>query len=137
MPEFSANWKKAIADGTIDKLYNPLFYLGGSPIIESLSRIAPTDPALVAETYKYMRDHYDNYPWVLAAEPIGTSDEKVIQDKITELIRTAERQIIMANSETQFESRFQEYLNNATQIGIARVEQFVTNKVKQVKPMFQ
>ncbi|MDR1177151.1 MAG: extracellular solute-binding protein [Treponema sp.] len=137
MPEFSADWKKAIADGTIDKLYNPLFYLGGSPIIESLSRIAPTDPALVTETYKYMRDHYDNYPWVLAAEPIGTSDEKVIQDKIVELIRTAERQIIMANSETQFESRFQEYLNNANQIGIARVEQFVTNKVKQVKPMFQ
>jgi putative aldouronate transport system substrate-binding protein len=137
MPSFSAQWKAAVADGTVNTIFNPWWYLGGSPIVESLSRIATTDPALVADAYKYMREHYDNFPWVPAAEPIGSSDEKVIHDKIIELIRTYSRRIIMANSEAQFESLFQEYQNNANQTGITRVEQYITNNVKKVRPLFQ
>jgi putative aldouronate transport system substrate-binding protein len=136
MPKFSTQWANAINDATHTRVYNPWFYLGGSPIVESLSRIATTDPTLVADTYKYLRENYDNLPWVPAAAPIGNTDEKVIADKIAELIRTYERQIIMAGSEAQFEARFQEYLNNANQTGIARLEQFVINNIKKVKPMF-
>jgi putative aldouronate transport system substrate-binding protein len=137
MPNFNAEWKAALADGTHDKVYNPWFYLGGSETVESDSRVAPTDPALVADAYKVMRERFDNYPWVAAARPIGSSNEKVILDKIAELTVTYNPRIIMAGSPAQFETLYTEFVTNANRTGLPQLETWVNNKIKQVMPMYK
>jgi putative aldouronate transport system substrate-binding protein len=137
LPKFSDQWKAALADGSQIRVFNPWWYLGGSPTVEAESRVATTDPALVAEAYRVIRSKWGNSPWLAAAEPIGNSDEKIIMDKLAELVNTYEPRIIMADSEAEFESRFREFLANADQIGVGRLEAFMTNRVKQIKPQYR
>jgi putative aldouronate transport system substrate-binding protein len=137
LPKFSDQWKATLADGSHIRVFNPWWYLGGSPTVEAESRVATTDPALVAEAYRVIRNKWGNSPWLAAAEPIGNSDEKVIMDKLVELVNTYEPRIIMANSEAEFESRFREFLANADQIGVGKLETFMTNRVKQIKPQYR
>ena len=137
LPEFSDEWKDSLADGTHNQTFNPWFYLGGSEIVEADSRVAPTDPALVAETYAYIRDHYDNLPWVAAARPIGSSDEKVILDKVIETTKTYEARIIMAASDAEFESIFNEYQENLKTIGVEKLESYMNERIKEVLPDYK
>ncbi|MDR0760264.1 MAG: hypothetical protein LBF74_09175 [Treponema sp.] len=58
-------------------------------------------------------------------------------NKLVELVNTYEPRIIMANSEAEFESRFREFLANADQIGVGKLETFMTNRVKQIKPQYR
>lgn len=137
LPKFSDQWKAALADASHIRMFNPWWYLGGSPTVEAESRVATTDPALVAEAYRVIRSKWGNSPWLAAAEPIGNSDEKVIMDKLTELVNTYEPRIIMAGSEAEFESRFREFLGNADQIGVGQLETYMTSQVKQIKPQYR
>ena len=137
LPVFSAEWIAALNDGTHNNVYNPWFYLGGSEIVEADSRVAPTDPALVAEAYTVMRERFDNMPWVKAAEPIGTSDEKVILEKIKEMIKTYERNMIMAENDEAFEKLYDEYLTNAQKTGIDTLNAYMTEKINEIMPLYQ
>jgi putative aldouronate transport system substrate-binding protein len=137
LPDFSAEWNAALRDGTHNKLYNPWFYLGGSETVEADSRVAPTDPALVKDAYQFMRDHYDNLPWVAAANPIGTSDEKVILDKIIELGNTYIPRLVMASTDAQFNSLYDEYLTNAGRTGLPKLEAYENEKIKEVMPLYR
>jgi hypothetical protein len=126
-----------VSDGTQAQKYNTWFYLGGSETVEADSRVATTDPRLVADAYKIMRERFDNYPWVAAARPIGSSNEKVILDKILELTTTYNPRIIMARSEAEFETLFSEYLTNANRTGLPQLETWVNTKITQVMPMYK
>ncbi|MDR2304581.1 MAG: extracellular solute-binding protein [Treponema sp.] len=137
LPKFSAEWNAALNDGTLIQKYNNWWYLGGNPIVESESRIATTDPALVKDAYSKIRSKYSNAPWIAAAAPIGNSDEKIIADKLTELSNTYEPRLIMAKTEAEFETIFKEFIANADQIGAAKLETFVNNKIKEIKPRYQ
>jgi putative aldouronate transport system substrate-binding protein len=137
LPQFSADWLKALGDTTHNKVYNPWFYLGGSETVEADSRVAPTDPALVADAYRLMRDKYDNKPWVAAARPIGNSDEKVILDKIKELTTTYEPRLIMASSPAEFESLYREYTTNLERTEVTRLNTYMNNKIREILPMYR
>jgi putative aldouronate transport system substrate-binding protein len=137
LPIFSAQWAAAIANGTHDQVYNPWFYLGGSETVEADARVATTDPKYVADAYKVLREKFDNYPWIMAARPIGTSAEKVIMDKITELTNTYNPRIIMASTTAEFETLYNEYLTNANRTGLPQLETYVNNKIKQVMPLYK
>jgi putative aldouronate transport system substrate-binding protein len=137
LPVFSPAWLSALQDGSHDRAYNPWFYLGGSETVEADSRVAPTDPVLVADAYRVMRERYDNRPWVAAARPIGNTDEKVILDKIKELTVTYEPRLIMAASPAEFESLYREYVTNLERTESARLNTYMNNKIREILPMYR
>lgn len=137
LPQFSDKWIAASNAGTLNTDYNPWFYLGGSETVEAESRCAVLDPALVADADAVVRSHFDNYPWVMAARPIGDSDEKVKEDKVTEIRKTYEQKIILAESAEQAAKLYDEYIKIADQTGLKDVEAFVSKKVEEVMPLYQ
>jgi putative aldouronate transport system substrate-binding protein len=139
LPVFSQEWQDAIAAGsaTHNKIYNPWFYLGGSEIVEAITRCATTDQKLVGEAYKVIAERFDNAPWIKAGEPIGDIDEKVIFDKIKELSSTYDRKIILAEDDAAFESMYQEFITNAERTGIQQLDEYVTAKIKEAMPLYQ
>ena len=137
LPQFSEEWIAATNAGTINTDYNPMFYLGGSEIVEAESRCAVLDPELVGAADEVIRTHYDNYPWVTAARPIGDIDEKVAEDKIKEIRVTYEQKIVLADSAEQAEALYNEYIEIAEQTGLAGVEEYVTKKVTEVMPLYE
>jgi putative aldouronate transport system substrate-binding protein len=138
LPVFNDEWKKAIADGTQAVVYNPWFYLGGSELVESVGRIATTPPELCVDAYTIMRDRYVNKPWIKAAQPVGSSsDEKIIFDKINELRKTYEARMVLAKTEDEFESLYNEYVTNAETTGIVKLQDFMSENIKAMMPMFQ
>jgi putative aldouronate transport system substrate-binding protein len=137
LPIFNKSWADSIVEGTQNNVYNTWFYLGGSEIVEADSRVATTDPKYVADAYKVLRDKFDNLPWIMAARPIGTSNEKIILDKISELTGTYNPRIIMANTTAEFEARYNEYITNANTTGLPQLETWVNNKIKEVMPMYR
>ncbi len=137
LPEFSEEWKTAIADGTHNQVFNPWFYFGGSEIVEANARVATTDPALVADAYKVIRERFDNLPWIQAALPKGSSDEKVILDKIVEMVKTYERKIIMAKDDAEFETVYNEYVTNATKTGIEQLQVYMDGRIAELMPLYK
>jgi putative aldouronate transport system substrate-binding protein len=137
LPEFSDAWVAANKDGTLNTIYNTWFYLGGSEIVEADSRCATLDYDLVGEPYKFIREHFDNQPWVSAARPVASTDERVVYDKIKDITKTYEARIIMAGSDSDFESLFAEYLSNIEKTGIAGLEDFMTTRIGEVMPLYK
>jgi putative aldouronate transport system substrate-binding protein len=99
--------------------------------------VATTAPEYVADAYKVMREKFDNLPWIIGSRPIGTSNERVTMDKITELTTTYNPRIIMARTTAEFESLYNEYLTNANRTGLPQYEEYMNNKIKEVMPMFR
>jgi putative aldouronate transport system substrate-binding protein len=139
LPEFSQEWADAIAAGsaTHNKVFNPWFYLGGSEIVEAVTRCATTDQKLVGEAYKVISERFDNNPWIKAGEPIGDIDEKAVFDKIKELSSTYDRKIILAENDEAAEAMYQEFITNAERTGIQRLDEYVTDKIKEAMPLYQ
>lgn len=137
LPQFSQEWKDAIAADQQNNKYNTWFYLGGSEIVEAISRCATTDQALVSDAYKIMVERFDNLPWVMAALPIGESDEKIILDKIKTLVTTYEAKVILAASEEEAKATFDEYMNNAKSTGIADLDAYMTTRIAEVMPLYK
>ena len=139
LPVFSQEWKDAIAAGaaTHNRIYDPWFYLGGSEIVEAITRCATTDQNLVGEAYNVISSKFDNYPWVKAGEPIGDTDEKVIFDKIKELSSTYDRKIILAADDAAAEAMYQEFIANAQRTGIDQLNAYVTEKIIEAMPLYQ
>lgn len=139
LPVFSDEWVEAITDGTQNTKYNPWFYLGGSELVEADARCATTDPALVADTYEIIRDRFDNYPWIMGAYPHAekNEDEKVIFDKIKELVKTYEAKVIMAGSAEEAESVYEEFMSNAKTTGLDQLEEFMTASIAESKKLYE
>jgi len=139
LPIFSDEWVNAIQEGNQNTVYNPWFYLGGSEIVEADARCATTDPALVADCYSIIRDRFDNYPWIMGSYPLAgvNEDEKVIFDKIKELVKTYEAKVIMAGSSDEAAALYAEYLNNASRTGMETLEDFMTQAIVENKKMYE
>lgn len=58
-------------------------------------------------------------------------------DKVKELLKTAEAQAIMANSEEECHAVYADYLQKAERIGIADVNDYVNEAIEEKMPMFQ
>ena len=137
LPVFSDEWADSIAQGTQNSVYNTWFYFGGSEIVEAISRCATTDPKYVADCYSVICERFDNLPWVMGAMPKGESDEKVQYDKIADLLKTTEAKCILAGSEEECVSIYEDYLNTAARIGMGDVEDFLNEEIERIMPMFQ
>ncbi|MBD5394612.1 MAG: extracellular solute-binding protein [Lachnospiraceae bacterium] len=133
---FSDEWLQAMDDGTHNTKYNPYFYFGGSETVEADSRCSGHDPAWTAEPYKIMRERYDNYPWIQAALPIGDTDEKMIWDTYRELLDTYQHRIILAGSEEEAISLINEFRDNAEKVGLSKLEEYMTNKIAEIMPLY-
>lgn len=139
LPVFSQEWIDTAAAGSqaqIDK-YNTWFYFGGSEIVEAVSRCATTDPKYVADCYSVICERFDNWPWVMASYPMGEDDEKVTFDKIKELLKTAEAQMILANSEEEAKAIYADYVKKAERIGMEELNEFVDKAIVEKMPMFE
>lgn len=139
LPEFSDEWKATVAKGSDaqNSKYNTWFYFGGSEIVEAVSRCATTDPKYVADCYAVICERFDNWPWVMASYPMGEDDEKIIYDKIKELLNTAEAQAIMAASEEECRAVYADYLQKAERIGMDELNEYVNNTIAEKMPMFK
>lgn len=136
LPQFSEEWTEAVNNGTHSEVFNAEWSIGRSEIIEAETRCATLDQELVGEADAVIKEKFDNYPWVEAARPVGESDEKIIEDKITETVLTYEQKIILAETEEAAEATYQEYVDICDQTGLDKVEQYVTEKIKETKPLY-
>ena len=136
MPIFSDAWKQAITEDNQAIVYNPWFYLGGSEVVESISRIATTPPELCADAYKVMRSTFTNKPWISLAKPKAGTDEKIIMDKISELLKTYEARMILASTEDEFEKLYGEYVNNAQTTGMTKLADYMSAAIPEMMPLF-
>jgi len=138
---FSQEWMDASKDADKQNLvYNPWFYLGGSEIVEAAGRIASI-PAeeytkYYAGPYKEIRENYHNQPWFYASLPKEGMDEKVIMDKVKDLIKNDEVKIILSDSDDALMQNYQDMLKKADQIGIQKLEDYLTIKVPEVKKLY-
>lgn len=133
---FSDEWLQAMDDGTHNKKYNPYFYIGGSETVEADSRCSGHDPAWTADVYKIMRERYDNYPWIQAAQPIGDTDEKMIWDKYKEVLDKYQHQIILAGTEEEAKALITEFRENAEKVGLSKLEEYMTKRIAELMPMY-
>jgi len=141
LPVFSEEWMEAAKDREFHNTkYNPWFYFGGSGKIESLGRCASIDPEEYSkyylDVYKQIRDGFDNKPWILASRPTEGMDEKVILDKLQDLIINMEAKIILSNSDEEFDKNFEDLQKQADQIGVAKLEEYMTKKLPEIKALF-
>ncbi|GHU65776.1 ABC transporter substrate-binding protein [Clostridia bacterium] len=139
LPVFSEDWVAAIDAGSSmhNKIYNPWFYLGGSDVVEAITRCATTDQKYVGEAYAIMSERFDNLPWINAGQPVGDIDEKVILDKIKELSASYDKRIILADTAEAAQALYDEYLSNAGRTGISTLDEYVSGKITEVMPLYQ
>ncbi len=136
-PVYSDEWMASVKADTNVKDYNTWFYLGGSTIIEADGRVAQMEEDWYKDAYPEIRKRYENLPWIEAARPIGETDEKIAEDKVTELIMPYEQRIIQASSQEEAAALYDELITNAEKSGLADVEAYVTQRVAELMPMYQ
>ena len=136
---FSDEWVQTAAEGSDaqNAKYNTWFYFGGSEIVEAVSRCATTDPKYVADAYAVICERFDNWPWVMASYPMGEDDEKIVFDKIKELLKTAEAQMILAPTEEEAKAIYADYVQKAERIGMEELNDYVNNTIGEKMPMFE
>lgn len=137
LPKFSDEWIKASSDDKVFYTkYNPAFFFGTSACTESEGRIS-TLPKDYLEPYAKIRAMVKVAPWMTAALPKGDAQEKVILDKITDLVTNSEVKVILSNSDEEFNNNFQGMLKNADQIGISKLEDYMTKSVATQKGLYK
>lgn len=142
MPEFSQEWMDAAKDAdTQNAKYNTWFYLGGSEIVEAAGRCAsiPADEYLkyYEGPYKEIRTNFHNLPWFSAALPKEGMDEKVVYDKLKDLVKNDEVKIFLSSSDDEFNQNYQNMMKKADQLGVQKLEDYMSQKVPEVKKMYQ
>lgn len=136
-PEFSADWIEASKDSNVKYTkYNPAFFFGTSAVVESEGRIAFL-PQEYQDVYEEIRDLMVVCPWMTYALPDNEDDEKVIYDKIEDMIKNTEVKIILSATPEEFEANYNEMVENAQKIGIVKLESFMTSNVKEAKKVYQ
>ena len=136
-PIFSDEWLEASTDDNVFYTkYNPAFYFGTSAAVESTGRTAvlPEDYRAVYNEFKPMMEYN---PWIGHALPTGDIEERNILTRLTDLWENFEVRVFLSASSDEFERNFNEYIANANQIGVSALEAYMTEEVKNAKPLFQ
>lgn len=136
-PVYSEEWKASVAADTNKVDYNTWFYLGGSTIIEAEGRVAQMEKEWYEEAYPEIRKRYENLPWIEAARPIGEIDEKIAEDKVSEMVMPYEQKIIQAATPEEAAALYDELITNAEKSGLASVEAYITEHVAELMPLYQ
>lgn len=136
-PVFSEEWTAASEDeNEFYAKYNPAYAFGASAVVEAEGRCAvlPEDYRAV---YPQITALVKVEPWLAAGMPQGDSDEKVIMDKLNDMIKNFEPQIILSETDEDFEARYNEMLANADAIGIDTLEAYLTEHVLAAKALYE
>ena len=136
VPQFSEEWKTTNADADkMNSTYNNTFNLCTTELDEAYTYYSGVDPEIVADFSKNT-DKIVNYPELTIALPTSTSDMGVIRAKITEARDAELVKIYTAESDEEFEKAYNDYLNLLNQIGAEELNQYVTERVAEVKEQF-
>ena len=136
-PKFSDEWIAAAAsDKTLYTKYNPAFFFGTSGAVEATGRIAvlPADYRAVYSTFKPLMKVC---PWMAYAEPKGDSEENTIYTKMKDLTYNSEVKVFLSASDAEFTKNFDEYIANAKQIGVEKLQKYMTEHVAQAKALYK
>lgn len=136
VPQFSEEWKTTNTDADkMNSTYNNTFNLCTTELDEAYTYYSGVDPQIVADFSKNT-DKIVNYPELTIALPTSTSDMGVIRAKITEARDAELVKIYTAESDEEFEKAYNDYLNLLNQIGAEELNQYVTERVAEVKEQF-
>jgi len=136
-PTFSDEWNASLAAGTHNDVFNPWFYFGACPVVESMSRIANTPPELVEAAYRIQRERFINKPWITAALPLAQTSERITLDRFIELQRSYEARLILSSTPEEFDALWDEFMSSAAAINFNTVEAFMTQNIQNMLPLFQ
>ncbi len=144
IPKFSDEWMAAAADGTQVQKYDPWFYLGGSEIAESFGRCASLKDydKLYGPQYKAIKDLYENWPWIAAAQPKVGTDEKDILDSLganssTGMIANYEAKIIMSATDADFEANYSEFVAAMKSAGVEKLDAFMNTSIPEAEKIYK
>lgn len=138
-PQFSDEWNEATSAGTHNEIYNTYLYQGGSKVLEAVGRCA-SFPEEMVPNYSTLRQNFSNKAWTKYAEPAEGSDEKIILDQLFDgqsgVISTGEAKIILSATDEEFEANFQEMLNNCESVGMAELEAYMNEQIKEAMKIY-
>ena len=109
------------------------WYLYSDAIVEGLRGYVPgsqTTRALLE-----IKEITDHNPAIGMVQLQDGTDEKVIYDKIAEMVKTEEVRIYLAESEEAAEQAYQNMLKLANDIGLPKLEQWVTAEYQKKKEL--
>ncbi len=133
LPVFSDEWKETKKDpDAMNEKYNQYFYLGVTGVDELLGDYMDMAEEDLADCTAY-KDGYVNYPEIAIATPVSSSDEGVIEAKLKEMLKAEEAKVIFSSDEEEFEKNYANLQENAKKIGVDQLNEYMTEKVKEVK----
>ena len=115
--------------------YNQFFYFGASNIEDLLPGYVGLDEASLAAFSSY-KDGYKMYPEIGIATPASTSDEGVLETKLNEMLKPQEAKVIFSETDEEFEKNYEELQSKAQQIGVEKLNAYMTEAVQKVKVEF-
>ncbi|HUX49436.1 MAG TPA: extracellular solute-binding protein [Spirochaetia bacterium] len=139
VPQFSAAWKEAVANGTQAQVYDPWFYLGGSAIDEAIGRIAslPNFQKYYQAPYEAINKQVVNRPWVSAALPKAGTDQRTIYDSLVAMIPNFEAKTIMSPTDAAFQQNYDAYMAAAKKAGVDQLDAYMSKMIPQVEQRYQ
>lgn len=136
VPQFSEEWLAASADGdALHTIYNNDYILCTTELDEAYSFYSGADPEVVAN-FEKNTDKIVNCPELSLATPVSTSDMGIVLSKIREARDAENIKMYTAESDEAFEAAYQNYMNMLDQIGVQELNDYMTQKVAEVKEDF-
>ena len=137
MPIFTDEVLDAIHDDTYNARFNPWFYFGTSAITEATGRCALLNCEDYEPTYSAIRALYVNMPWIAAAMPIEGSAEKEIFTRFLSFADTQETQIIISQTDAEFEANYRNYMDLLDLIGVPLLERCISQHAPAMEARYQ
>ena len=136
MPVWTDEWMEATKDSNLmNQKYNQYFYLGASNIEDLLPGYVGLDAENLAAFSTY-KQGYKMYPEIGIAVPVSTSDEGIIETKLTEMLKPQVAKVIFSETDEEFEKNYEELQSKATQIGVEKLNAYMTENVKKIRDEF-
>ena len=137
LPEFSEDWQKSIDDNNNTDLYKTNFYFGGSKILEAESRCA-VQPEQYQESNDAIRETYDNEEWfVYAAPKESDGDWKVLENKMTDYIKTGQAKVILSADDAEFDANYQEFIDQLDAMNVDSLAEWMTPRLQEAEKLFR
>lgn len=135
-PKWSEDWIETSKDpGKMNQKYNQFFYFGCTSIEDLLPGYAGLDSE-TRELFATYKNNYKSYPEIGIATPVSTSEEGIIEAKLTEMLLAEEAKVIFSESDEEFENSFTKLQQNCNKIGVQQLNEYMTQKVNEVKKEF-
>lgn len=115
-------------DDTRIATYNNQYYLGCDAIKDVTTGFALFSDENKAAALTYM-DDITVVPEIGVSIPNSTSDEGILDAKLDEAIPAEEAKVIFATTDEEFEAAYEQLQKVASQIGVEKLNEYMTNAV--------